>query len=197
VLIERRRVLVWGVVFAVLTVVAVLWIDRPLASAMAPVAFLRTAVDGIENVFGFSVSKWLTGAVLVVAGLALFVFRRRLAWMLLFAGLSQLTTRLIAGMLKNVFLRPRPFEGGDFFTTGSSFPSGHAAHFWPLYFAAAIAFPRLRWPLLVLALFVSVARVAVNDHYVGDVTASVAIAAFVVAGWGWVLRERIVTPGTP
>lgn len=185
----QRRVLVWGVLLSIVTLVAVLWIDRPLAAAITPVAFLGPAVDAIENVFGFSVSKWLTGGVLVVAGLALFAFRRRLAWMLLFAGLAQLTTRLIAGVLKNVFLRPRPFEGGDFFTAGSSFPSGHAAHFWPLYFAALIAFPRLRWPLLILALFVSIARVAVNDHYLGDVAASAAIAAFVTAGWGWVLAR--------
>jgi membrane-associated phospholipid phosphatase len=37
----------------------------------------------------------------------------------------------------------------------------------------------LRIPALVLAIAVSISRIVVNDHYVGDVLASAAIAALV------------------
>ena len=78
----------------------------------------------------------------------------------------------------------------DFFTAGSSFPSGHAAHFWPFYFVALVAFPRWRIPTLVLALFVSISRVLVNDHYLSDVTASAAIAALVTYAWARLFVPR-------
>jgi membrane-associated phospholipid phosphatase len=161
---------------------------------------IRAATGVVETASGFSLSKWLAGGVLVLAGLVWMAVRkdRRAGWILLFTGAAQLTTRLIAGVLKNVFARPRPFEAlasttshDAFFSAGSSFPSGHAAHFWPFFFAAAIAFPRFRWPLFALALFVSCARVAVNDHYLSDVAASAAIAAFVTCGYAAVLRSRM------
>jgi membrane-associated phospholipid phosphatase len=199
-----KRVLIWGVVLAVLAVAGVLLLDRPLAMAIHDsgtpgASFLRAATGVIETATGFAISKWLMGGVTLVAGLIWLAVRKdRLAgWILVFTGASQLTTRLIAGVLKNVFSRPRPFEalasGGHdaFFSGGSSFPSGHAAHFWPLVFAAAIAFPRFRWPLLILALPVSCARVAINDHYLSDVAASAAIAAFVTCGYAALLRSRI------
>ncbi|HEX6159797.1 MAG TPA: phosphatase PAP2 family protein [Thermoanaerobaculia bacterium] len=184
---------------------AVLVIDRQAAMALhgrsaAVHVVVNPVVDAIELLFGFPISKWLTGFALVVAGVVVFLARRSasMGWLLLFAGVSQLVTRLVAGVLKNVFARPRPYEalaGGEwrdaFFTDGSSFPSGHAAHFWPLFFAAAIAFPRYRWLLLALAVFVSIARVVVNDHYVSDVTASAAIAAFIVYGFAGLLDRQL------
>jgi len=143
-------------------------------------------IHALEVTFGFPISKFLTGAVILVASLALFPFARfrPTARILLFVGAAQFTARLVAGVLKNVFLRPRPYETyTGFFSDGSSFPSGHAAHFWPFFFAAIIAFPRWRIPLLILAAFVSVSRVLVNDHYLGDVLASGAIAAIVTYGY--------------
>lgn len=151
-----------------------------MQSATGPV------IHAIEIAFGFPISKFLTGAVILVASLALFPFARfrYTARVLLFVAAAQLTTRLAAGVLKNVFLRPRPYETDTgFFSDGSSFPSGHAAHFWPFFFAAMIAFPRWRIPLLILAVFVSLSRVLVNDHYLGDVLASAAIATIITYGY--------------
>lgn len=141
-------------------------------------------MTAIEYVFLFPLSKFAFGALILLAALVLFPFarRRHTAWLLLFVSLSQLLTRLVAGVLKNVFLRTRPYEGLDdrwFVDGGSSFPSGHAAHFWGLVFAIAVAFPKLRIPALILAILVSLARVAVNDHYLGDVIGSAAIAALI------------------
>ncbi len=193
-----RAVLTTGLVLAVLAAVAIFTLDAPLAALLQPhVASNRNLfnplVTVLEIAFGFPVSKFLTGAVLTLAALVLFAWKRfrGLARPLLFLGVTHLTARLIAGVLKNVFLRARPAEGGAFFVDGgSSFPSGHAVHFWALFFALAIAFPRLRIPALVLALFVSAARVGVNDHYASDVVASAAIAALVSYAFAWLALPR-------
>lgn len=198
----QRRLLVWGLALAAVAALSVWTIDRAIALALQPFAadngaMLHPIVSAIEIVFAFPISKFATGLALVAAALVMFAVARwrPAAWLVLFVGVSHLVTRLIAGVLKNVFLRARPDEAlasaDRFFVSGgSSFPSGHAAHFWALFFALAVAFPKLRIPALVLALFVSVARVAVNDHYVSDVIASAAIAAFVTAGCSLVILGR-------
>lgn len=195
-----RRLLIWGLVFTGLTLMAILFIDAAAAATLQPAAARARSVvnpfmTAIEFLFAFPLSKFATGMLIVLASLALFPFRRRraLAWLLFFTGLTHLTARLIAGVLKNVFLRARPGEAlpGQFFVEGgSSFPSGHAAHFWALFFALAVAFPRLRVPALILALLVSASRVVVNDHFVSDVLASGAIAAFVTAGYAAAMRRK-------
>jgi len=199
---QPRQLLLLAAVLSLLTLLCIFVIDEPVARMISPAAtrgFVDPAITGIEYAFGFPVSKWLTGFVLLLIATALFFVQRHrpLAWLLLFAGLSQLTTRLVAGVLKNVFLRTRPYEGlpDRWFTDGgSAFPSGHAAHFWGLFFALSIVFPRLRIPLLVLALFVSLSRVLVNDHFVGDVIGSAAIAALVTAGFVRAFRNAGVPP---
>lgn len=197
---KQARLLLWGLILTALTLVSIAAIDMRIARMIEPgVRWWKSIVNPpmtvIEIAFGFPISKWLTGAVILLAAIVLFFIRRHrpTAWLLLFISLSQLLTRLIAGVLKNVFLRERPYEIGDgrwFVEGGSAFPSGHAAHFWGLFFALVIAFPKTRIPFLILALFVSFARVVVNDHYVSDVLASSAIAAFVTYGVGWVVLKR-------
>ena len=54
-------------------------------------------------------------------------------------------------------------------TRAAPFPSGHGAHFWGLFFPLAFLFPRYRIPFLIIPLFISVARVGVNDHWCSDV----------------------------
>lgn len=179
--------LITGAVLTALTLLAIFLLDAPLAAWIAPSAAANHAVANpfmnvVEFAFGFPLSKWATGLAILLAGLVLFPFRRRVARLLLFVAATELIGRLLAGVLKNVFLRARPSEplAGQFFVDGgSAFPSGHAAHFWALFFALAVAFPRLRIPALILAVLVSIARVVVNDHFAGDVLGSAAIAAFV------------------
>ena len=189
-----------GAAFFLLTLLSIFLIDTPVATALAPSVDANRALTDpfitfLEYAFGFPVSKFLTGFVIVLAGAALFAFRRPLARLLLYVGVAEILSRLIAGVLKNVFLRARPyqsFEGAFFVENGSAFPSGHAAHFWALFFALALAFPRLRIPALILAVLVSAARVMVNDHFIGDVLGSAAISAFVCAGLARLLLPKAV-----
>jgi membrane-associated phospholipid phosphatase len=125
--------------------------------------------------------------------------------MLLFIGCAQFVTRIAAGTLKGVFERLRPFEvieagnwDWNFFGGhGSSFPSGHAAHFWGLFFPLAFLFPRYRIPFLIIPIFISVARVGVNDHWCSDVLASSAIAAAITLFFIWLFRMKPATASAP
>lgn len=198
------RLPVIALVLCALTLLCLL-IDVPLARSLDDAglkAFVNPVITVIEYAFGFPISKWLTGFVLLLVAIVLFFAARwrPAAWLLLFVALSQLATRLIAGVLKNVFERTRPYQGPDdrwFVDGGSSFPSGHAAHFWGLFFALAIAFPRTRVPALILAVFVSLSRVAVNDHYLSDVAGSAAIAALVTWGFALGFRRRLTPLAIP
>jgi membrane-associated phospholipid phosphatase len=191
-----RRLLIWGALFAVLAGLSVCTIDGVVAvllqsSASQNRSFVNPIITAFEYLFAFHVSKFATGFLVVAASLVAFSIRRwrGMARLLLFVGVTHLATRLTAGVLKNVFLRVRPddalatgqWQDHFFVDGGGAFPSGHAAHFWALFFASAVAFPRLRTPAVAVAICVSLARVAVNDHYVGDVLASISIAAFVAA----------------
>lgn len=62
----------------------------------------------------------------------------------------------------------------------ASFPSGHST----TVFAAAVAFgalfPKVRWPLIALAILVASTRVTLNAHYPSDVIAGAVVATLYV-----------------
>ena len=177
----------------VLCALSIALADGPLAVAASslPVGcrlMVQRFMTACEFMFAFGISRLLYGILLVAAGFAArFMDRRRLSSALLFIGLSHLTARILAGILKTPFARQRPFEalnpGGWhdnwFAPVGNSFPSGHAVHFWSLFFPLAVLFPRYRLAFVVLPVLVSAARIAVNDHYLSDTLASAAVAAVV------------------
>ena len=180
---------------AILCVLSVVALDGRLAIGIASLSLetrqlIRQATHAVEILFGFPVSPYLYGLLLIVGGLVMRSRNHnRLPRVLLFIGLSQLTSRLVAGILKPPFSRLRPFEAlaSDgwhdvwFAPVGNSFPSGHAVHFWGFYFPLLILFPQYRYTLAVLPVGISAARVAANDHYLSDVLASTCLAAIVTA----------------
>jgi membrane-associated phospholipid phosphatase len=184
------------------TLLSILAFDGPVATALSSLpADARNAINqGVlmcEWLFGFRVSPYLYGGLLILAGILANAWKNRtIAQYLLFIGLSHVTARFLAGIMKPPFSRLRPFEAlGDqgwhdtwFAAAGNSFPSGHAAHFWSLFFPLAVLFPRFRIPLAVLPVLISGARVVVNHHYLSDVVASLALAAVVT----WAYAEKIL-----
>lgn len=69
----------------------------------------------------------------------------------------------------------RPFEGSAVWW---SFPSGHACSTFAIAVWLAVAFPRFRLPILLLAVVFSVSRfLAVTPHYLGDVVAGAALGS--------------------
>jgi membrane-associated phospholipid phosphatase len=187
------------------TLLSIFLLDQPIAAFAQRTggresAFLLQGTHWLEVASGFPITKYFLAWLMLGASALLFISKstRPVAWMLLFIGTVHLVTRVTAGTLKNVFVRLRPFEvieagnwDWNFFgERGSAFPSGHSAHFWSLFFPLAFLFPRYRWPLLIIPLFISVARVGVNDHWCSDVTASIAIAALLTLAFIWLFRMK-------
>lgn len=202
----NKRQLVYSFFAAlVLALLSILFFDQPIAAFAQRAGgrqsvILQQGTHWLEVASGFPIARYFLSYLLLGASALLFLWKsgRPIAWMVLFVGCAQFVTRLTAGTLKNVFDRLRPFEviqagnwDWNFFGgQGSSFPSGHAAHFWGLFFPLAFLFPRYRIPLIVIPLFISVARVGVNDHWCSDVLASAALAALITLAFIWLFRMR-------
>lgn len=199
----KRQIFYSFLVALVLTLLSIFFFDQPIAAFFQRTggrqsAFLQQGTHWLEVASGFPINRFFLAWLMLGAGALLFISKstRPAAWMLLFIGTVHLVTRVTAGTLKNLFLRLRPFEvieagnwDWNFFgERGGAFPSGHSAHFWSLFFALAFLFPRYRWPLLIIPLFISVARVGVNDHWCSDVIASIAIAALLTLAFIWIFR---------
>jgi membrane-associated phospholipid phosphatase len=150
---------------------------------------LQEGTHWLEIASGLRVAQYFLSYLLLGLGAILFIAKstRPIAWMLLFVAVVQIVTRLTASTLKGVFERLRPFQviqAGNwdwkFFSGhGNAFPSGHSAFFWGLLFPLAFLFPRYRLPLLIIPVFISIARVGVNDHWCSDVIASAGLAALI------------------
>lgn len=176
--------------FLTLITVSIILVDRPLAIFIQHhLGFLKLPfhkiIVGIEFLSGFAISKYLVGIIVLCVGLVLLAKDRnsQRANIFFFIGSALVLSRLVAGLLKNVFDRSRPYvfvndnSVNDFFYTGgSSFPSGHAAHFFGLFLPLIVLFPRYKWALLIIPVFVAVQRVIANDHYISDILGGVLIA---------------------
>jgi membrane-associated phospholipid phosphatase len=202
---SRRLIIYCILVSLALTLLSIFLFDQPIAAFVQRTGgrssvILLQGTSFLEVISGLRIDKYALTYALIGVGLILFAWKstRSVAWMLLFIGCAQFVTRLAAGTLKGVFGRLRPFEviqannwDWKFFGEhGNSFPSGHGAHFWGLFFPLAFLFPRYRLPLLIIPLFISVARVGVNDHWCSDVIASIAIAAAITLLFIWLFRMK-------
>ena len=131
------------------------------------------------------ISTFLLGFLLLcVAAVTVAIRRTRpTGWVLLYIGAVQFASTVIADLSKPLFGRLRPFEaaqqaGADtWFVGANSFPSGHTAFYAGLFLPLMLIFPRAFWLWPLPVLFIAAARVAEHDHYLSDVTASIALAA--------------------
>jgi len=166
------------------------FVDRSLALALdghlrGTKVLLSQIVSGLEWITGFHISKYLLGIVILSVGVVLYLARltRDISKYFFYIGATHLVSRLVAGTLKNVFLRSRPYEflenqeTRDFFVEGgSSFPSGHVAHFFSLFIPLLFIKPRSWFFILLIPSIVAMQRVISNDHYLSDALASILIA---------------------
>jgi membrane-associated phospholipid phosphatase len=200
---NRRQLLFAFFIAIALTLLGIFLFDQPVAAFVQRAGgrqsvILQEGTRWLEVASGYEIARYFVSYVLLGAGALLFIARstRPAGWILLFVGCSHLVTRLTAGVLKNVFDRLRPFEviqAGDwdwkfFAGHGSSFPSGHSAQFWGLFFPLTFLFPRLCLRLLIVPAFISIARVGVNDHWCSDVIASAGLAALSTWIFVWLFR---------
>jgi len=202
---NKRQLIYWIVVTLMLTLLSIFLLDQPIAAFVqraggrSSIIFLK-GTSFLEIAFGFPINRYALTYALLAAAAILFIGKstRSAAWMVLFIACAQLGTRLTSVVLKGIFERLRPFEviqAGNwdwkFFSGhGNSFPSGHGAYFWGLFFPLAFLFPRYRLPLLIIPLFISVARVGVNEHWCSDVLASATVAALITLISIWLFRMK-------
>lgn len=210
---NRRQLLIFFVVAIVLTLLGIFLFDQPVAAfaqraggRQSPV--LQGGTHWLEVASGFTIptiGRYFLAYVLLGAAALLFIAKstRHLAWICLFIGSTHIVARLVVGVLKNVFNRLRPFEvieAGNwdwhfFGDRGSSFPSGHSAHFWSLFLPLALLFPRYRWLFMIIPVFITIARVGVNDHWCSDVIASAGVAALFTFLFAWLFRMKNAQAG--
>lgn len=210
----NRRILTYSFVIALLlTLLSIFFLDQPVAAFVQRVGgrqspLFQEGTHWLEIASGFTIpqiGRYFLAYLLLGAAALLFIARstRHLAWICLFIGSTHLVARVVAGVLKNVFNRLRPFEviqAGNwdwhfFGNHGSSFPSGHSAHFWSLFLPLAFLFPRYRLLFFIIPVYIMVARVGVNDHWCSDVIASAGIAALTTLFFAWLYRMKMAQSG--
>jgi membrane-associated phospholipid phosphatase len=176
-------------------------LDRPLAewvhaSGLENARFFVWGLAALDVVSGLRV--WICAlpwVAILIGTIELRLERRmRLGYALIAAGLVQ--TAAIETMItaKDLFGRLRPFkvfEAGDWshvwFVGGDSFPSGHSAFYFGLLLPLAAACP-IRWlraVLVVIPVYVVLARIDMSKHFLSDVSTSALMVSVyaLVAAW--------------
>ena len=196
---DRRFLVIFALVAAACMALGFAGLDRPIADGVR--------ASGIENARFF---VWGLAALDTVTVLHLFVVpwiaivggalllrrerRQRLGLTLITAGLVQLAAIHTMLLAKDYFGRLRPYEllsaadgARAWFASGSSFPSGHSAFYFGLLLPLAAACPIrwLRWVLVVIPLYVVLARIDMAKHFLSDVCASALVVSIyaLVAAW--------------
>jgi len=192
-----RITLAWTAAIAILLAcLGIFALDRGIALGVhasgiegaAVIVRLRGLLDTVTGYRFSRIGDLLLGGCLAVAGSVWLVARRSnaTARALVFTGLVQLATIAGASQIKGLFGRLRPYqliERGDWshiwFAGGNSFPSGHVAFYWGLFVPLAYLYPRYRLPLLVVPVFIALARIDENVHFLSDVLGSIALACLI------------------
>jgi undecaprenyl-diphosphatase len=154
-------------------------------TAMDVVEHLRVAwLTDLSKVVTFLGSGVFTWGLTVVCAVLLFARRRWAELGVLLAGMALISVGFHE--IKDVVDRPRP-GGGLVAASGSSFPSGHAAHSVLYVWLAVMIVLRLRPGMargaavvaagIVLTVLVGLSRVYLNVHYLSDVNGGWALGA--------------------
>jgi lipid A 4'-phosphatase len=192
------RAAIWAAPVLGIEVIAMIWIDRPLAE------YLHTHMTAAQPFFGI-IQRFGAGyPYLILAALAFIVLRwggelpllqhraaamRSAAAIPGFLFLAVAASGLLVDLLKVVVGRARPkllFAAGtyDFGWFGLrsdewSFPSGHAATAAALMTALWCLWPRPLLFYIAAAALVAISRVVIGAHYLSDVIAGAVIAVIV------------------
>jgi membrane-associated phospholipid phosphatase len=173
----------WAAVASVMTAICIAWLDAPVARWLTqwePSTLWPKLLWVLELVGGLTLSRWTMAIGLAAACVAVTAAPRwragALTWW--FVTLVHVLTKILTAEIKDATGRLRPsqwlaHEGPTFFAGGVSFPSGHVAYLLSLALPLAVALPRWGAPLLIVPALAAMCRVAVNAHFLSDVTGAV------------------------
>jgi membrane-associated phospholipid phosphatase len=120
----------------------------------------------------------------------------------LLAAQALLDGAVIGSVIKAVAQRARPDAGdtrSEFFSGGSSFPSGHTLHMWSFASVVAHEYSDHRWVPFVAygtAAAVGAARVAAQRHYLSDVLVGGALG-YAIGRYVYRTHQRLDRTGAP
>jgi len=197
---RRRPRWTVAVATAVICLVAIAWVDRPLALWLKAdldrdtFGFFKTITDVGLGVWWYVVivAAWVrcrlgAAAALTVDGHAAWMLRAR-SWVFVLA--VQASSGILITLLKQGFGRLRPrelFEHGAYgfapLSGANAFPSGHSQVIWAMAAALWFVYPRYRAAYVVVALLIAASRVATTVHFLADALAGSVIAVLVALAW--------------
>lgn len=156
------------------------------------------AVNGLNSTWADFIAPYLTdlgdGVTAIILSILLLLFSYRKGFLL---ATSYAVTALIAQIIKNIYLAPRPRAyfsdqwdkvhtvDGVYILVKYSFPSGHTVS----AFSAALVITYLcknkSWgiPALLLAILIGYSRMYLTEHFFEDVMAGSAIGVFTTVFW--------------
>lgn len=208
----KARPLLAAVLYAAgFSVIGMALIDKPLAlwlkSGLDPetFGFFKTITDiGLGGhwyvlvVLGWLGCMTASGLSLTTTGHEVWRLRARSATYIL---ATMIASGLLVQALKLSIGRLRPrylFENGAYgfepFSGANSYPSGHSQVIWSVMIALWFVYPRYRAAYVVVAVLVSLSRVATTVHFLSDVVMGSVLAivvAVLVRNW----FERDGRPG--
>ncbi len=176
----RSPIAVSGVAVALLCVLCIAFIDRPLAQT------LKQGVHGDLETFFKAVTNLGRAELYMVpaALIGLWAWRRgkdALTRMSLYVFVTMCASGAVELSVKYLLGRTRPklwLENQEFtlhpLTHGwavNSFPSGHSQASWAAMTALAVLFPRYRWAFFTMAALVASSRVLLTVHWLSDALA--------------------------
>lgn len=180
--------------------IATLLLDEPLYRWADALPDERRKALGALTVVGSSTRYFVILALVLGAALALRPYldrrnRARATHVIHLAGFvtaSLALSGLLVNLIKLLIGRARPKLYAEFGPLArqpfafesdfASFPSGHSTTVFALALSLGLIWPRLRWPLLLLAGYLAFTRVVIRAHYLSDTIAG-AILALAVTLW--------------
>jgi hypothetical protein len=144
-------------------------------------------LSDIGDQLGRGESLLYLSAALLVVGYGL----KRANW--IDAGWETLLAHVLSGVLNNVLkhaigrARPKFMHAGnpEFAPLAGSgwdsFPSGHSMAAFAVATVLAVRFPKIRWPIMLLAFAIAVSRMVRGSHYLTDVAAGAILGVLIGA----------------
>jgi membrane-associated phospholipid phosphatase len=114
------------------------------------------------------------------------------------------TSNVLKGVVRR--LRPEVLFSGGYADLGfqyahaphsDSFPSTHTATYFSLFVPLALAFPRLRLPMLLIPVLIGLGRLVMGAHYLSDVLFSLWLVGFYIFLFGQLQRVGWLTGPAP
>ena len=161
-----------------------------------PKADIHIAINQQHNGFFDIFFSWIThlgsGWMILILFILLLFIKYKFAWVLLIANFF--ITLVVQILKKQVFteaLRPKAFFEGvyDLYLVPDvsihslhSFPSGHAATAFSVFFVLSLISPKQSWKFIcfVLGLLTAFSRVYISQHFLGDIVVG-SIIGFVIS----------------